>query len=100
MQIDCSQDVLKRVDADWPSLPVQQNAEYDTCCVCHEDISEDDSRLVVDYKCCKQAQHQDRLLGWMFMHTDKFTWPSCREELDKTFFGEVLEVETRNMDVM
>ncbi len=100
MDIDCSQDVLKRFDANLPSLPVQENAEHDTCCVCHEDMSEDDPRLVVNYQCCKQSHHSDCLLEWMFRHTDKFTCPTCRKELDKEFFGEVLEIETRKIDVL
>ncbi|KAJ9602590.1 hypothetical protein H2200_012783 [Cladophialophora chaetospira] len=94
-----SADILRRNDDELPHLEAQQSTEHDTCCVCFEDCASTDPRRVVS-SCCKQVNHSECLLPWMFKDLDLFTCPCCRQEMDPEFFGQVLEIETRRMNVL
>ena len=109
-QVDYKTDVLCRWDpADPAALPVRPFDESDSmCAVCYEDFALEDGEIAlppVVTKCCKKPFDVDCLLPWLLEKIPKLqqyrvppmTCPMCRTDIDLEFFGEMLEMKTREL---
>jgi hypothetical protein len=99
--------ILARVQAGG-ELPVsdQHNlGDNNMCFICHDELDENSPALVTTHSCCLKPFHANCLLGWLlddFSHEAGLQkdCPHCRAKVNLKFLGQVLEVKTKELDVL